>query len=32
MTQLGFEAKIYYEFSETKRSGSVCVFVGRKER
>jgi hypothetical protein len=32
MTQVGFKSKLYYDFSDTKRSGTVCVFVGRKER
>ena len=32
MTQVGFKSKLHYDFSDTKRSGTVCVFVGRKER
>jgi hypothetical protein len=32
MKQVGFTPKIYFDFSETKRNGAVCVFVGRKER
>ena len=32
MKQVGFKSKLYYDFSNTKRSGTVCVFVGRKER
>jgi hypothetical protein len=32
MKQAGFKSKLYYDFSDTKRSGTVCVFVGRKER
>jgi SAM-dependent methyltransferase len=31
MKQVGFKAKVYFDFSDTKRSGTVCVFVGRKE-
>ena len=27
---IGFKSKLYYDFSDTKRSGTVCVFVGRK--
>ena len=30
MKLVGFTSKIYYDFSETKRTGTVCVFVGRK--
>ena len=30
MKQAGFKPKLYYDFSDTKRSGTVCVFVGRK--
>ena len=30
MKQVGFTPKIYFDFSDTKRSGTVCVFVGRK--
>ena len=30
MAQVGFKSKLYYDFSDTKRSGTVCVFVGRK--
>lgn len=32
MKQIGFTPKLYFDFSDTKRSGTVCVFVGRKER
>lgn len=32
MTQVGFTPKLYFDFSDTKRSGTVCVFVGRKQR
>lgn len=32
MTKVGFKSKLYYDFSDTKRSGTVSVFVGRKER
>ena len=32
MKQAGFKSKLYYAFSDTKRSGTVCVFVGRRER
>jgi len=32
MTQVGFKSKLYYDFSDTKRSGTISVFVGRKER
>src|SRR5215213_773295 len=32
MKQIGFKTKVYFEFSDTKRSGTVSVFVGRKER
>jgi len=31
MKQVGFKAKLYFDFSDTKRGGTVCVFVGRKE-
>ena len=30
MKQVGFTPKLYFDFSDTKRSGTVCVFVGRK--
>lgn len=30
MKLVGFTSKIYYDFSDTKRTGTVCVFVGRK--
>jgi len=30
MKQVGFTPKIYFDFSDTKRVGTVCVFVGRK--
>lgn len=32
MKQVGFTPKLYFDFSDTKRSGTVCVFAGRKER
>jgi hypothetical protein len=32
MKQVGFETKVYFDFSDTKRSGTVSVFVGRKDR
>ena len=32
MKQVGFKPKLYFDFSDRKRSGTVCVFVGRKER
>ena len=32
MTRVGFKSKLYYDFSDTKRSGTISVFVGRKER
>ena len=32
MKQVGFKSKLYFDFSDTKRSGTVCVFVGRKAR
>ena len=32
MKQIGFKTKVYFDFSDTKRSGTVSVFVGRKER
>ena len=32
MQQVGFKTKVYYDFSDMKRSGTVSVFVGRKER
>ena len=31
MKQIGFKSKAYFDFSDTKRSGAVCLFVGRKE-
>ena len=30
MKQVGFKPKVYFDFSDTKRSGAVSVFVGRK--
>ena len=32
MKQAGFKSKLHYDFSDTKRSGTVCVFVGLRER
>jgi len=32
MKQVWFTPRLYFNFSDTKRSGTVCVFVGRKER
>jgi len=32
MKQVGFKSKLYFDFSDRKRSGTVSVFVGRKER
>jgi len=32
MKQVGFRPKLYFDFSDTKRSGTVFVFIGRKER
>lgn len=32
MKQIGFKTKVYFDCSDTKRSGTVSVFVGRKER
>ncbi len=32
MTQTGFKTRVYSDFSDTKRSGTVSVFVGRKTR
>lgn len=32
MKQIGFKTKVYFDFSDTKRSGTVSVFVGRKQR
>lgn len=32
MKQVGFTPKLYFDFSDTKRNGTVCVFVGRKGR
>jgi SAM-dependent methyltransferase len=31
MRLVGFTPKLYFDFSDTKRSGTVCVFVGRKK-
>ncbi len=31
MKQIGFKSKVYFDFSDRKRSGTVSVFVGRKE-
>jgi ubiquinone/menaquinone biosynthesis C-methylase UbiE len=31
MEQAGFKSKLYCDFSDTKPSGTVCVFVGRKQ-
>src|ERR1044072_9898279 len=31
MKQIGFKTKVYVDFSDTKRNGTVSVFVGRKE-
>jgi SAM-dependent methyltransferase len=31
MKQIGFKTKVYFDFSDRKRSGTVCVFVGYKE-
>jgi len=31
MKQIGFKPKVYFDFSDTKRGGTACVFVGRKE-
>src|SRR6185369_1044327 len=31
MRLVGFTPKMYFDFSDTKRSGTVCVFVGRKQ-
>jgi len=31
MKQVGFKTKLYFDFSDTKRSGTVSVFVGRKK-
>jgi ubiquinone/menaquinone biosynthesis C-methylase UbiE len=31
MKQMGFKSKVYFDFSDTKRRGTVSVFVGRKE-
>ena len=30
MKQVGFKPKVYFDFSDMKRSGTVSVFVGRK--
>jgi trans-aconitate methyltransferase len=30
MKQVGFKPKVYFDFSDRKRSGTVSVFVGRK--
>lgn len=32
MKQVGFKTKVYFDFSDTKRIGTVSVFVGRKAR
>ncbi|HEY4422554.1 MAG TPA: hypothetical protein VGN10_00015 [Pyrinomonadaceae bacterium] len=32
MKKVGFKTKVCFDFSDTKRSGAVSVFVGRKER
>ncbi len=32
MEQVGFKTKVYFDFSDNKRSGTVSVFVGRKDR
>jgi hypothetical protein len=32
MNQIEFKTKVYFDFSDTKRSGTVSVFVGRKDR
>lgn len=32
MKQAGFKTKVYSDFSDTKRNGTVSVFVGRKDR
>lgn len=32
MKQIGFKTKAYFDFSDTKRNGTVSVFVGRKYR
>ena len=32
MKQIGFTPKLYFDFSGTKRSGTVFVFIERKER
>jgi len=32
MKQVGFKTKVYFDFSDTKRNGTVSVFVGRKGR
>ena len=31
MKQTGFKTKVYFDFSDTKRNGTVYLFVGRKE-
>jgi len=31
MKQVGFKTKVYFDFSDKKRSGTVSVFVGHKE-
>lgn len=31
MKQIGFKPKVYFDFSDTKRSGTVWLFVGRKQ-
>lgn len=32
MNQVGFKTKVYFDFSDKKRNGTVSVFVGRKDR
>ena len=32
MKQVGFKTKVYFDFSDIKRNGTVSVFVGRKGR
>lgn len=32
MKQTGFNTRVYFDFSDSKRSGTASVFVGRKER
>jgi len=31
LMKVWFETKVYFDFFDTKRSGTVSVFVGRKE-